>query len=140
MSVAIRDDERWVSGLTRDKVLGVYDLHTGTLRYPPTQCDLFFGDGNNVLYSPTLRHILAMDGSSVTAVVDTRTGRVTHRGPAPSCLIPGTGSAIAAAGSFVVERYDLGVLTSERDIGVPLTAVEMSPTAPVASSPTTATR
>lgn len=132
VSVAISDDQRWVTGITPNKILGVYDLRAGTPRYPPTQCADFLGNGNSVLYSPTLRHIIAMDWQSVTVVVDTRTGRVTHRCPAPSCLISRDGAAIAAAGSFVVERYDLGVLTSERDISVPLTAVEMSPTAPVA--------
>ena len=132
VSVAISDDQCWVAGITADKVLGVYDLRAGTPRYPPTQCADFLSSGNNLLYSPTLRHILAMDWQSVTVLVDTRTGRVTGKCPAPSRLIPPDGAAIAAAGSFVVERYDLGVLTSERDIGVPLTALDMSPTAPVA--------
>jgi WD40 repeat protein len=131
VSVAISDDQRWVTGIT-SKILGVYDLRAGTPRYPPTQCADLSSNGSNVLFSPTLRHILAMDWQSVTVVVDTRTGRVTHKCPAPSCLISRDGAAIAAAGSFVVERYDLGVLTSEHDIGVPLTAVEMSPAAPVA--------
>jgi WD40 repeat protein len=127
VSVTVSDDGRWVTGISRDKVLAVFDLLSGTPRYPPTQCDLP-SDGNRVLFSPTLRHILAMDFGSATSVIDARTGRLARTCPGRSCLIPPDGGAIAAASFFVVERYDLGMAISERDVGAHITAIAMSPT------------
>jgi WD40 repeat protein len=126
VSLAVSDDRRWVAGVSRDKILAVCDLRTGTPRYPPARCD-FLSEGNRVLFSPTLRHILAMDWDSRTFVVDARTGRPTRSCPGRACLIPPDGTAIAAGHSFVVERYDLGVRVFERSIGANLTALDMSP-------------
>jgi WD40 repeat protein len=126
VSVAVSDDESWVAGISRDKVLAVYDLLSGTPRYPPAQCD-FPNDGNRVLFSPTLRHILAMDFGSATSVINARTGRLAHTCPGPSCLIPSDGGAIAAFGSYGVERYDLGIGVSRHEVGSRLASIDMSP-------------
>ena len=117
-SVAISDDQRWVTGISDDKVVGVYDLIRGTPRYPPVTCST----SGRVLFSPTLRHIIAGDGD----LIDARTGHVINTYARVSCFIPPDGGAIAAAGRFVMERYDLGVLISERDLGTNLALIAMS--------------
>jgi WD40 repeat protein len=75
VSVAVSADERWVTGISFDKILAVCDLLSGVPRYPPSPCDIA-SHGARVLFSPTLRHILAMDDGGATAVIDVRTGRV----------------------------------------------------------------
>ena len=139
VSIAISGDQRWVAGVSRDKMLAVCDVRAGTPRYPPVPCELS-SDATRVVWSPTLRHLLVMDYGSATSVIDARTGRVAHTCPGRCCLIPPEGAAIAAAGYFVVERYDLGVLIFERGLGARLAVIEMSPagTPMVAVADTTA--
>jgi len=126
VSVAISDDQRWVAVMSGDKVVGVYDLTTrGTPRYPPVACST---TGNVLFSGPTLRHIIASGGLR-SDVIDARTGHVINTYAGVSCFIPPDGGAIAVADSGVqrVERYDLGVLISERDLGTSLALIAMSP-------------
>jgi WD40 repeat protein len=137
-AVAVSDDQRWVAGLTRTNLVGVFDLDHGSPRYPAIACDV--ADGNQLLYSPTLRHLLAVSHfRQATDVIDTRSGKLLHAVDGYCCLPPG-GTTIAAAGSSQVAKYDLRVLISTRDVGPGLSAIAVSPsgTPMVAVADTTA--
>jgi WD40 repeat protein len=137
-AIAVSNDQQWVAGLTRTNLVGVFDLAHGSPRYPPIACDA--KDGNQLIYSPTLRHILAVSHfREQTDVIDTRTGQLLHAVDGYTCLPPG-GNTVVAAAAVHVAKFDLGVAISKRDVGPGLSAITISPsgTPMVAVADTTA--
>ena len=143
-SLTVSDDARWVAAIStavlpesgvRVGALGVYDLASGTPRYPPVE----LGGAGLVVCSPTLRHVVASapfgrpvppgPGGGLT-VIDFRTGsEVSNSNSAVTTYaVAADGGSLATGAGGVVEVYDLGVEVSRYSVGASLTGIEMSPT------------
>ncbi|MFE3985908.1 WD40 repeat domain-containing protein [Nocardia tengchongensis] len=141
-SVAVSADGRWTTGLGTSAPLGIYDIESGTPKFPPTPMT----GGTQVRYSPTLRHLIsnARYGPPPAgpyyvpyglSVVDARNGRndadtgqydVMQLDCAPDGRWVVIGQHTDPTG--IIERYDLGIEVSRYAIGGSLTDIVLSAT------------
>jgi WD40 repeat protein len=136
-SVAFSPDGRWVAGLVEPGP-GVFSVADGSPRFAQL-ADV--PEGGQVIFSPDLRHIAVNQTVGTVsvpglAVLDAKAGgpvwqattsdRVYHIAYSNDGRRIVAGGATASGGGFV-HVYDTGVLISERDIGIRLTSIEMSP-------------
>lgn len=155
-SVAVSDDAQYVAairsvgGNDRVAVVGVYDLARGTPRFPPMRLpQVRFGNPGQVLYSPTLRHIvvncppggpIAPHQPPYLTMIDARTGRhdSTSSGAHNTVAIAADGGSIAAGVGAFVERYDVSLERTRHMVDASLTSIATSPagTALVAAADT----
>lgn len=141
-SVAVSEDGRWVTGLATSATVGVYEIERGMPRYPPTP----IWGGSQLLYSPTLRHIVvnARYGPAAPgwvpyslAVIDARTGRNdADTGQSGVTQLAGArdGRWVVVGGekgpNGYIETYDLGIEVSRYSVGASLTEIAMSSAGP----------